>query len=203
MGLIAAIAVLLVLFALMSRKKARPPVSGARRVLVVLGSGGHTTEMLTLLKAFDSNLWHFVFVLASTDSTSETRVLKLFGPAVFERIPRSREVGQSYVSSILSTFISLLYCITVIVRNDRFDAILCNGPGTCIPLCILFWILNLLRFILGFPDRTRIVFVESFCRVKTLSLSGKILYRIADRFVVQWPQLKKMYPRAEYLGILS
>jgi beta-1,4-N-acetylglucosaminyltransferase len=36
--------------------------------------------------------------------------------------------------------------------------------------------------------------------VKGLSLSGRLLYPIADRFVVQWPQLAELHPRAEYLG---
>lgn len=48
----------------------------------------------------------------------------------------------------------------------------------------------------------KIVYVESICRVKTMSLSGKIVYQIADRFVVQWSLLKEKYPRAKYMGIL-
>ena len=48
--------------------------------------------------------------------------------------------------------------------------------------------------------RPVLVFVESFCRVKSLSLSGRLLYLLVDRFVVQWPQLAERYPRAEYLG---
>jgi beta-1,4-N-acetylglucosaminyltransferase len=34
---------------------------------------------------------------------------------------------------------------------------------------------------------TRIIYVESFTRVKSLSLSGKLLRPFVDRFVVQWP----------------
>lgn len=39
----------------------------------------------------------------------------------------------------------------------------------------------------------KLVFVESACRVKSLSLSGKIMYHIADSFIVQWPQLQTQY----------
>jgi beta-1,4-N-acetylglucosaminyltransferase len=55
--------------------------------------------------------------------------------------------------------------------------------------------------VMGFSN-TKIVFVESFARVRSLSLSGKILYYLADRFIVQWPKLKESYPRAEYYGVL-
>lgn len=53
--------------------------------------------------------------------------------------------------------------------------------------------------ILGFLDPD-IVFVESFCRVQKLSLTGRLLYYIADKFIVQWTQLLVKNPRAEYLG---
>ena len=48
----------------------------------------------------------------------------------------------------------------------------------------------------------RLVYVESIARVDTLSLSGKILYKIADQFFVQWPQLQAKYPRALFVGRL-
>jgi len=35
---------------------------------------------------------------------------------------------------------------------------------------------------------TRIIYVESFARVKSLSLSGKLLRPFVDKFVVQWPE---------------
>ena len=48
--------------------------------------------------------------------------------------------------------------------------------------------------------RCWLVYVESIARVDTLSLSGKILYRIADQMFVQWPQLQHKYPRALCVG---
>jgi len=38
--------------------------------------------------------------------------------------------------------------------------------------------------------------------VETLSLSGKIMLRLADHFLVQWPGLAKRYPRAHFIGRL-
>jgi Oligosaccharide biosynthesis protein Alg14 like len=48
----------------------------------------------------------------------------------------------------------------------------------------------------------RIVFVESFCRAKTLSLTGHFLYHISDEFLVQWPLLAERYPLVRYIGRL-
>jgi beta-1,4-N-acetylglucosaminyltransferase len=78
---------------------------------------------------------------------------------------------------------------------------LLNGPGTCIPIAfVVFFFANILRIL----PRCKIVFVESICRVEKLSLTGKILYntRICDHLIVQWPELKTLYPRSEYLGQL-
>jgi len=54
--------------------------------------------------------------------------------------------------------------------------------------------------------KLRTVYVESWARVKKLSLSGVLLERVVDRFVVQWPQLaeggKGRRRRREYLGVL-
>jgi beta-1,4-N-acetylglucosaminyltransferase len=50
---------------------------------------------------------------------------------------------------------------------------------------------------------SKIVFVESICRVKTLSLSGKILLLFADVVLVQWPKLKELYRRTTYIGRLT
>ena len=35
----------------------------------------------------------------------------------------------------------------------------------------------------------RSIYIESWARVRTLSLSGRILKPLVDRFLVQWPQL--------------
>lgn len=72
------------------------------------------------------------------------------------------------------------------VARKRPQLIMCNGPGTCLPICLAAFCFRLVFFM-----DVRIVFCESFCRVKTLSLTGRLLYPIADRFVVQWPQLRE------------
>lgn len=56
---------------------------------------------------------------------------------------------------------------------------------------------------LGIGPPCRLVFVESFARVTRLSLTGRILYPLADEFIVQWPQLHQRYPRSHLMeGLL-
>jgi beta-1,4-N-acetylglucosaminyltransferase len=170
--------------------------------LVVFGSGGHTAEMLSLLAVLPREPYApLTFVIADTDSTSEGRAKAsggVPGDAQFLRIPRAREVGQSYLTSLVSTLRAFLACLRL-VWSLQPRIILVNGPGTCLPLCLAAAVLRLLGCL-----RCSIVFVESVCRVRTLSTTGKLLYhaRIADQVHVQWPQLAAAYPRAHYVGML-
>lgn len=45
-----------------------------------------------------------------------------------------------------------------------------------------------------------VIYIESFACIDHLSLSGKILYYLVDRFCVQWKSLQHKYAKAEYVG---
>jgi beta-1,4-N-acetylglucosaminyltransferase len=111
------------------------------------------------------------------------------------------------------------------------DVILANGPATAVCVVLAARILRLLHCLVTFLSfgnfaaasdgsklksegkdapsdfQLRTIFVESWARVTTLSLSGKLLLPFVDRFLVQWPGLEgKMAWRGmrktEYVGAL-
>ncbi len=116
------------------------------------------------------------------------------------RIYRSRNVGQSYLTSVFTTLIAILNAIPLVFKLKP-KLLLVNGPGTCVPICLILYIFSKFLFML---PKCKIVFIESLCRVKTLSLTGKIFYHlnIADAFLVQWPELHAKYTKAIYIGRL-
>lgn len=179
------------------------------RTLIIVGSGGHTSEVLRSMANFSPLKFSpRCYVIAETDRISELKVLhyekfleekwKAESCGKFEiiRIPRSREVRQSYLTSVFSTLWSFVKCFPIVWRF-RPDLLLCNGPGTCVPVCFVAFLLR------GLSKRNcSIVFMESLCRVETLSMTGLILYhlRMADEMFVQWVQLAKKYPRVKFIG---
>ncbi|XP_077784586.1 UDP-N-acetylglucosamine transferase subunit ALG14 isoform X2 [Podarcis muralis] len=174
------------------------PVLGART-----REGGHTTEILRLLSSLSQTYSPRHYVLADSDKMSEEKICSFeqqraetASNSLFtlHRIPRSREVRQLWSSSVLTTLRSMFYCLPLTFRLKP-DLVLCNGPGTCVPICASALLLRML----GIKSVT-IVYVESICRVENLSLSGKILYHFSDYFIVQWPALKEKYPKSLYLG---
>lgn len=171
--------------------------------LIVIGSGGHTAEMLRVVSQLSSHYQPRLYMMADSDNTSHVKILateKLLesNPDHFSivKVPRSRQVGQSYLTSVYTTAYSALRSFQHILRFCP-DLVLCNGPGTCVPICLITFALRiLLRW------RTKIIFIESICRVETLSLTGKIQLYLADFVVVQWPELQHKYPSTVYLGRL-
>jgi len=166
-------------------------------VMAVLGSGGHTKEMLALFSNLDLHFQPRNFIVASTDDFSIDKLKTVVNKQdTIDKIPRSRQVRQSYISSVMTTVYATMLTLPVILRHKP-NLLIVNGPGTCIPVC--FWCFLLTTF---FVCDVRIVYIESICRVTSLSLTGKLLYFVADCFLVQWPELAKLYPRAQYIGKL-
>ncbi|KAH1124013.1 hypothetical protein GYH30_013973 [Glycine max] len=132
------------------------------------------------------------------NSLAAENAARVTDTAQFMKIYRSREVGQSYITSIWTTLIAMVHALWLMIKI-RPEVILCNGPGTCIPLCSIAFIFKILGI-----RWSSIFYVESIARVRRLSLSGLLLYklRMVDQLFVQWPQLQRQYPRATYVGRL-
>lgn len=175
-------------------------------LLIVAGSGGHTTEILRLVGSLSSAYSPRHYVIAESDEMSAKKIHSLELTRAqndsttehteyhLHRIPRSREVRQSWLSSVFTTLYSMWFSFPL-VHRIKPDLVLCNGPGTCVPICVSALLLGIVGI-----KKVIIVYVESICRVETLSLSGKILWHLSDYFIVQWPALKEKYPKSVYLG---
>jgi beta-1,4-N-acetylglucosaminyltransferase len=156
--------------------------------------------MIEIVKGLDPERYSpRLYVVAEGDQNSVDRLLAIEKDSEYKiyTITRSRKVRQSYMSSIIPTLKSAIECLLLLLHS-RPDLILANGPATCVPVCIVAFFLKVF-FIMS---SCKIVYVESFCRVKTLSLSGKILLYFTDMFVVQWPDLKKKSRKIKYFGRL-
>ncbi|XP_047327691.1 UDP-N-acetylglucosamine transferase subunit ALG14 [Impatiens glandulifera] len=175
--------------------------------LIIMGSGGHTAEMLNLLAVLNIDRFEPRFYIAAATDNMSLQKARSFEDSLtnkegrncqYVQIYRSREVGQSYITSIGTTLIATAHALWLMIKF-RPQVILCNGPGTCIPLCVIAFFFKVagIRW-------SSIFYMESIARVRRLSLSGLLLYklRMADQFFVQWPQLKKEYPRSHYVGCL-
>ena len=54
--------------------------------------------------------------------------------------------------------------------------------------------------LIGKLFKKKLIFIESFAKVNSPTLTGKLLYKFADQFYVQWEQMKEHYPNAIFKG---
>lgn len=187
-GFVVGILRLLMVLPVFRRRKHTKPES--IHALVVLGSGGHTGEMMPLVHELSK--WKRLSQMTVVAATSDT--LSLSHPLIPETaakktIPRARNVGQSFFTSIFTTFAAFISALRFIFLFP--DLLLVNGPGVCYPVVLSIFLGNFIGI-----TNCSIVFVESFCRVTTISLTGKLIYPFCDLFFVHWPQLLKLRRRA-------
>ncbi|KAH6896580.1 oligosaccharide biosynthesis protein Alg14 like-domain-containing protein [Thelonectria olida] len=200
----------------MSRRRAmRVTTPGARRraidyCLFVLGSGGHTKEMLMMMDDGYTNFanFHRRYLLSSGDTMSENHLeqyeadLKTLcdgndqSSGTYDKcvVARARRVHQPLWStpftsllSILDIFPVLLSAPTNKVGNEvRYPTyIFSNGPATGFFVAMAVYLLKMFYIV---PENAmRFIYIESWARISTLSLTGKLLYYtgLADIFLVQ------------------
>ncbi len=186
---------------LFNLKKVRKAIWKTKSIMVILGSGGHTGEILIMISKLDFNKFtDCYFICAHNDTNSfdkakETIQAEKFPKTQFHfiKIRRSRNVGQSFISSVPTTLLSMLHAMWIILKT-RPSIVVSNGPGVAVPLLFIGFFLRVCMILTEF----KILFVESFCRTSSVSLSGKIVEKICDRFIVLWKSLESK--KREYIG---
>ena len=71
----------------------------------------------------------------------------------------------------------------------RPKVIVTTGTHTAVPMCYI-----------GKLFRRKIIFIETFANSSSKTLAGKLVYPIADVFVVQWEKMLELYPKAIFGG---
>ncbi len=147
------------------------------RVCFAASSGGHLLELMMLgplMDQYDSFL--------VTEKTAYRAALK--GMRCHCLLQVNRREWLCIPKLIINTFYSLAICLV-----EWPDVVVCTGVLATIPLCLLCKMFG-----------KKLVFIESCAKVKTPTLTGKLLYHFADRFYVQWQELLEFYPKAIHVG---
>ncbi|KAG0683004.1 UDP-N-acetylglucosamine transferase subunit [Pichia californica] len=187
-------------------------MKNSKKMMILLGSGGHTGEMIRILEQCNNMMKNLnrEYIISSGDSTSILKLKKMEESLTdnnkdnkdkykITTIYRARNIGEGKFKAIINTLISFKSTIDNLLFNGNNypDVFLTNGPGTAIPIAYILFILKFLGF-----TKTKIIYIESLARVNQLSLTGLLILPISDRIIVQWEPLAKRYRRCEYYGIL-
>ncbi|KAK4171891.1 family 1 putative glycosyltransferase [Triangularia setosa] len=191
----------------------RPSTEQHRRYVLTNGDSDSLRRLLSLESFVD---WAFLSSpgspasSASSGSLAEARV----GTRDTFTIPRARKVHQPLWSApftCLATAVQAVKAITTVPRarsgsreeRERFkwpSVIVTNGPGTGFIVALVAYGLKLLGIM---PEgRGKVVYIESWARITSLSLTGRMFYwtGIAEVFGVQHKALCKRYKGVVYVG---
>lgn len=149
------------------------------KVCMVSSSGGHYTQLMILTKELN-DVCEVIVVTEKTEILKDTKHVKYF----LDQFNR-RKVFSSFV--LLKNLFNSLKIIT----KEKPKYIISTGAGATVPLSII-----------GKLYGAKLIFIESFAKRKSPTITGKILYRFADRFYVQWPEMIETFPKAEYKGAI-
>ncbi len=149
------------------------------KIMFISSVGGHLTQLLQLKDIF--NKYDYLLVTEKTEVTKD--MSKKYNTKYL--IYGSRQYLFRYIFIFFYNIIKSI----VLFAKYRPRVIITTGTHTAVPMCYV-----------GKLFGCKIIYIESFAKRTTPTLAGRLVYPIADTFVIQWKSMKKHYPKAVYWG---
>lgn len=152
-----------------------------KKVLFIASTGGHLNELMQLKPIFDNYNYHLI-----TEKTKSNISLKeKFPKKVNFLMYGTKDKILIYPFKFLYNSLKSLFLYLKI----RPKYIVTTGTHTAVPICYIGKIFG-----------SKIIYIETFANSETKTMTGKIIYPIANIFIVQWESMLKLYPKAIYGG---
>lgn len=152
-----------------------------RKVLFISSAGGHLSELMQmdeLIKKYNSYI-----VTEKTESTLELKYK--YKSKILYLSHTSRKPFYRFIFKFTYNILKSVW----IYMKIKPEIIVTTGASCTVPICYI-----------GKFMRKKIIYIESFARVETLSMSGKSIVKIADLFFVQHKELHEKFPNTIYEG---
>lgn len=150
-----------------------------KKVLFISSLGGHLTQLLQLKPLFAEYDYHII-----TEKSIITEDLSQQYQMSFLMYGARNYLFRYIFKFTYNMFKSLYYFF-----REKPDVIVTTGAHTAVPMCYIAKLFG-----------KKVVFIESFAKTSTPTISGKLVYPIADLFIIQWEEMRKHYPKAVYGG---
>jgi beta-1,4-N-acetylglucosaminyltransferase len=150
----------------------------SNKVCFISSSGGHYTQLKIIID--ELNIKDYFIVTERND-----KILKQQSNTFYLMQFNRKSIFSIFV------FIKNLFSSLNILLSQNPKIIISTGAGGTIPFCLLAKLL-----------RKKIIYIESFAKRTTPTITGRVMYKIANKFYVQWPELLNEFPKAEYKGAI-
>ncbi len=153
-----------------------------KKVMFISSTGGHLSELLELEKLFkkyDSSI-----VTEKTDSN-------LYLQERYNNVYYLAYGTKSHIFTYIFKFIFNFFRSFYIFLKIKPDVIITTGTHTAFWMCYI-----------GKLFRKKIIYIETLANRTTKTVAGRLIYPIADHFLVQWESMLELYPKAIYMGFI-
>lgn len=153
-----------------------------KKVMFIASTGGHLAEMLQL-----SDLFPLYSTSIITEKTKSNMFLEDKYPNVYYLVYGTKSHFLTYFFKFIYNFFKSLFLYFKI----RPEVIITTGTHTAVSMCYI-----------GKLFGSKIIYIETLANRSTKTMSGKLVYPIADYFLVQWESMLKLYDKAVYAGFI-
>lgn len=144
-----------------------------KKICFTASSGGHFEQLMMLKPLMDK---YDSFIITEKTGYSVIKDDR--------KVYYLKQVNRHEKTFIFKMIVNLFISFKIFI-NEKPDIVISTGALATIPICVLSKIF-----------RKKIIFIESFAKVTSPTLTGKLVYKFADQFYVQWEQMKEHYPEA-------
>lgn len=158
-----------------------------KKILIYLGGGGGCTFQALALVDYLGKDYSYSYIIPEKEDWVQSNI-KIPGRII--RVTKFYLKGDNLIKIIIK-IVRYFWESFSILRNTNPDVIIAIGTVLSFPFC--FW---------GKILKKKVIFFESIARVIKGSLMARFIYilGLADKFYIQWPELKKEFPKAIYKG---
>ena len=154
-----------------------------KKVLFISSTGGHLNELLQLAPLFEKYDYK---IITEKDKANE-KLKEQYGEKLYFLPYGTRAKLFTYIFKYFYLCLKTIYLYFKI----RPQVIVTTGTHTAGPMCYLGKIFG-----------SKIIYIETFANRNRKTATGRLVYPIADLFIVQWEELLKIYPKAVYGGAI-
>ena len=146
----------------------------SKKLCLICSAGGHLTQLQQLSRLYRKYDYFFI-----TERTPFTEDMKKREKAYLMPLINRRK-WNCLLLFAYNFAVSLLILI-----KEQPDIVISTGALNTVPFCLLAKLTG-----------RKLIFIESFAKVNTPTVTGRVMYKMADLFIIQWQQLSKFYPDA-------
>ena len=155
-----------------------------KKVLFIASTGGHFVELMQLSSMFKKYDYYIVTEKTKSNLNLKKKYPKKVNFLVYGTYTTKKKAIVYPFKLLYNCFKSLFIYIKV-----RPKYIISTGSHTAGPMCCIGKIFG-----------SKIIYIETFANSESKSIAGRLIYKFADLFIVQWESMLELYPNAVYVG---